>query len=104
MSGEWSQGCNINQVAVTVWQLADLIFLRWDKLLSVSALKGFCLALNHIFHFGGLGIASLMEIAILMRNFENSCHHQEIRFLVGCGVSSAELCLSPFLTLSYGAG
>ena len=56
-----------------------LIHLRQDKGLSVSAVKGYCSALNSVLALKGQDLASSREITTLLRSFARSVNPVELR-------------------------
>ena len=56
-----------------------LIHLRQDKGLSVSAVKGYCSALNSVLALKGLDLAASREITTLLRSFARSVNPVELR-------------------------
>ena len=56
-----------------------LIHLRHDKGLSVSAVKGYCSALNSVLALKGRDLASSREITTLLRSFARSVNPVELR-------------------------
>ena len=56
-----------------------LIHLRQDKGLSVSAVKGYCSALNSVLALKGRDLAASREITILLRSFARSVNPVELR-------------------------
>ena len=56
-----------------------LIHLRQDKGLSVSAVKGYCLALNSVLALKGRDLATSREITTLLRSFARSVNPVELR-------------------------
>ena len=60
--------------------IADfLIYLRREKGLSVSAVKGYRSALNSVFALRGMDLADSPEISMLMRAFAKSARPSELR-------------------------
>ena len=55
------------------------IHLRLDKGLSVSAVKGYCSALNSVLALNGRDLASSREITMLLRSFSRSVDPVELR-------------------------
>ena len=53
--------------------------LRRDKGLSVSAVKGYCAALNSVFALKGMDLAASRELSMLMRSFSKSVRPEELR-------------------------
>ena len=67
-------------VNATVPVVVDfLIHLRQDKGLSVSAVKGYCSALNSVLALKGLDLAASREITTLLRSFARSVDPVELR-------------------------
>ena len=56
-----------------------LIYLRQDKGLSVSAVKGYSSALNSVLALKGRDLASSREITMLLRSFARLVNHAELR-------------------------
>ena len=56
-----------------------LIHLRQDKGLSVSAVKGYCSALNSVLALNGRHLAASREISMLLRSFSRSVDPVELR-------------------------
>ena len=56
-----------------------LIHLRQDKGLSVSAVKGYCSALNSVLALKGRDLAMSREITTLLRSFSRSVNPVELR-------------------------
>ena len=56
-----------------------LIHLRYDKGLSVSAVKGYSSALNSVLALKGRDLASSREITVLLRSFSRSVNPVELR-------------------------
>ena len=56
-----------------------LIYLRQDKGLSVSAVKGYSSALNSVLALKGRDLASSLEITMLLRSFARSVNPVELR-------------------------
>ena len=70
----------MSPVTATIQQITDfLVYLRREKLLSLSAVKGYCSALNSVFSLRGMDLAASREISMLMRSFAKSSSPQEIR-------------------------
>ena len=67
-------------VNATVPVVVDfLIHLRQDKGLSVSAVKGYCSALNSVLALKGRDLAASREITTLFRSFSRSVNPVELR-------------------------
>ena len=76
----WCRGRGIAPVNATVPVVVDfLIHLRQDKGLSVSAVKGYCSALNSVLALKGRDLASSREITTLLRSFARSVNPVELR-------------------------
>ena len=76
----WCRGRSIAPVNATVPVVVDfLIHLRQDKGLSVSAVKGYCSALNSVLALKGLDLAASREITTLLRSFARSVIPVELR-------------------------
>ena len=76
----WCRGRGVAPVNATVPVVVDfLIHLRQDKGLSVSAVKGYCSALNSVLALKGRGLAASREITTLLRSFSRSVNPVELR-------------------------
>ena len=76
----WCRGRGVAPVNATVPVVVDfLIHLRQDKGLSVSAVKGYCSALNSVLALKGWDLAASREITTLLRNFARSVNPVELR-------------------------
>ena len=76
----WCRGRGVAPVNATVPVVVDfLIHLRQDKGLSVSAVKGYCSALNSALALKGRDLAASREIATLLRSFSRSVNPVELR-------------------------
>ena len=76
----WCRGRGVAPVNATVPVVVDfLIHLRQDKGLSVSAVKGYCSALNSMLALKGLDLAASREITTLLRSFARSVNPVELR-------------------------
>ena len=76
----WCRGRSVAPVNASVPVVVDfLIHLRQDKGLSVSAVKGYCSALNSVLALKGLDLAASREITTLLRSFERSVNPVELR-------------------------
>ena len=76
----WCRGRSIAPVNASVPVVVDfLIHLRQDKGLSVSAVKGYCSALNSVLALKGLDLAASREITTLLRSFARSVNPVELR-------------------------
>ena len=76
----WCRGRSVAPVNASVPVVVDfLIHLRQDKGLSVSAVKGYCLALNSVLALKGLDLAASREITTLLRSFARSVNPAELR-------------------------
>ena len=74
------RGRGVAPVNATVPVVVDfLIHLRQDKGLSVSAVKGYCSALNSVLALKGQDLASSREIATLLRSLARSVNPVELR-------------------------
>ena len=61
----WCRGRGVAPVSATVFIIVDfLVHLRCDKVLSVSAVKGYCAALNSVFALKGMDQADSRPISI----------------------------------------
>ena len=75
----WCRGRGVAPVTATVPVVVDfLIHLRQDKGLSVSAVKGYCSALNSVLALKGRDLASSREIKMLLRSFSRSVNPVEL--------------------------
>ena len=76
----WCRGRGVAPVNATVPVVVDfLIHLRQDKGLSVSAVKGYCSALNSVLALKGRDLAASREITTLLRSFARSVNPIELR-------------------------
>ena len=76
----WCRGRGVAPVNATVPVVVDfLIHLRQDKGLSVSAVKGYCSALNSVLALKGRDLASSREITTVLRSFSRSVNPVELR-------------------------
>ena len=76
----WCRGRSIAPVNASVPVVVDfLIHLRQDKGLSVSAVKGYCSALNSVLALKGRDLAASREITTLLRSFARSVNPVELR-------------------------
>ena len=76
----WCRGRGVAPVNATVPVVVDfLIHLRQDKGLSVSAVKGYCSALNSVLALKGRDLAASREITTLLRSFTRSVNPVELR-------------------------
>ena len=76
----WCRGRGVAPVNATVPVVVDfLIHLRQDKGLSVSAVKGYCSALNSMLALKGRDLASSREITTVLRSFSRSVNPVELR-------------------------
>ena len=76
----WCRGRSVAPVNATVPVVVDfLIHLRQDKGLSVSAVKGYCSALNSVLALKGRDLASSREITTVLRSFSRSVNLVELR-------------------------
>ena len=76
----WCRGRGVAPVNATVPVVVDfLIHLRQDKGLSVSAVKGYCSALNSVLALKGRDLAASREITTLLRSFARSVNPFELR-------------------------
>ena len=76
----WCRGRSVAPVNASVPVVVDfLIHLRQDKGLSVSAVKGYCSALNSVLALTGLDLAASREITTLLRSFARSVNPVELR-------------------------
>ena len=76
----WCRGRSVAPVNASVPVVVDfLIHLRKDKGLSVSAVKGYCSALNSVLALKGRDLAASREITTLLRSFARSVNPVELR-------------------------
>ena len=76
----WCCGRGVAPVNATVPIVVDfLIHLRQDNGLSVSAVKGYCSALNSVLALMGRDLASSREITTVLRSFSRSVNPVELR-------------------------
>ena len=76
----WCRGRGVAPVNATVPVVVDfLIHLRQDKGLSVSAVKGYCSALNSVLALKGRDLASSREITTVLHSFSRSVNPVELR-------------------------
>ena len=76
----WCRGRSVAPVNASVPVVVDfLIHLRQDKGLSVSAVKGYCSALNSVLALKGRDLATSREITTLLRSFARSVNPVELR-------------------------
>ena len=76
----WCRGRSVAPVNASVPVVVDfLIHLRQDKGLSVSAVKGYCSALNSVLALKGLDLAASREITTLLRSIARSVNPVEFR-------------------------
>ena len=76
----WCRGRSVAPVNASVPVVVDfLIHLRQDKGLSVSAVKGYCWALNSVLALKGRDLAASREITTLLRSFVRSVNPVELR-------------------------
>ena len=76
----WCRGRGVAPVNATVPVVVDfLIHLRQDKGLSVSAVKGYCSALNSVLALKGRDLTASREITTLLRSFARSVNPVELR-------------------------
>ena len=75
----WCRGRGVAPVNATVPVVVDfLIHLRQDKGLSVSAVKGYCSALNSVLALMGRDLAASREITTLLCSFARSVNPVEL--------------------------
>ena len=75
----WCRGRGVAPVNATVPVVVDfLIHLSQDKGLSVSAVKGYCSALNSVLALKGRDLAASREITTLLRSFSRSVNPVEL--------------------------
>ena len=75
----WCRGRSVAPVNASVPVVVDfLIHLRQDKGLSVSAVKGYCSALNSVLALKGRDLAASREITTLLRSFARSVNPVEL--------------------------
>ena len=76
----WCRGRSVAPVNASVPVVVDfLIHLRQDKGLSVSAVKGYCSALNSVLALKALDLVASREITTLLRSFARSVNPVELR-------------------------
>ena len=76
----WCRGRGVAPVNATVPVVVDfLMHLRQDKGLSVSAVKGYCSALNSVLALKGQDLAASREITTVLRSFSRSVNPVELR-------------------------
>ena len=76
----WCRGRSVAPVNASVPVVVDfLIHLRQDKGLSVSAVTGYCSALNSVLALKGRDLAASREITTLLRSFARSVNPVELR-------------------------
>ena len=76
----WCRGRSVAPVNASVPVVVDfMIHLRQDKGLSVSAVKGYCSALNSVLALKGRDLAASREITTLLRSFARSVNPVELR-------------------------
>ena len=76
----WCRGRSVAPVNASFPVVVDfLIHLRQDKGLSVSAVKGYCSALNSVLALKGRDLAASREITTLLRSFARSVNPVELR-------------------------
>ena len=76
----WCRGRGVAPVNATVPVVVDfLIYLRQDKGLSVSAVKGHSSALNSVLALKGRDLSSSREITMLLRSFARSVNPVKLR-------------------------
>ena len=76
----WCRGRSVAPVNASVPVVVDfLIHLRQDKGLSVSAVKGYCSALNSVLALKGWDLTASREITTLLRSFARSVNPVELR-------------------------
>ena len=76
----WCRGRSVAPVNASGPVVVDfLIHLRQDKGLSVSAVKGYCSALNSVLALKGRDLAASREITTLLRSFARSVNPVELR-------------------------
>ena len=76
----WCRGRGVAPVNATVPVVVDfLIHLRQDKGLSVSAVEGYCSALNSVLALKGRDFAASREITTVLRSFSRSVNPVELR-------------------------
>ena len=75
----WCRGRGVAPVNATVPVVVDfLIYLRQDKGLSVSAVKGYSSALNSVLALKGRDLSASREITMLLRSFARSVNPVEL--------------------------
>ena len=76
----WCPGRNLDPVRACIQDLADFfVFLRRDKGLSISAIKGYRSTLSQVFGLKDMDLTLSRELSMLFRSFEKSCSPKEIK-------------------------
>ena len=76
----WCCGRGIAPINAAVPLIMDfLVHLRRDKGSPVSAVKGYCAALNSVFALKGTDLAAFRPISMLIRSFSKSVRLEELR-------------------------
>ena len=76
----WCRGSGVALVNATVPVVVDfLIYIRQDKGVSVSAVKGYSSALNSVLALKGWDLSASREITMLLRSFARSVNPVELR-------------------------
>ena len=74
----WCRGRGVDYATVPL--IVDfLVHLRCDKGLSLSAIKGYRVALNSVFALKGMDLADSCRIFMLIRSFSKSVRPEELR-------------------------
>ena len=69
----WCRGRGVAPVNATVPMIVDfLVHMCCDKGLSISAVKGYCAALNSVFVLKGMDLADCRPISMMVRSFSKS--------------------------------
>ena len=74
------------------------LYLRCDLGLSVPAVKGYWVALNHVFSLADTDLASNTVVSRMLRNFKKSCSSGEV-WPPDWNLSFLDVCLSHLLSL-----
>ena len=74
----WCGRRGVDPCMVTIPQIVEFFFLHQELGLSVSAVKGYRAALNHIFSLTGMDLAASLVASRMFRSFERSCPPREI--------------------------
>ena len=75
----WCCGRSVASINATVPLIMDFqVHLRRNKGLSISAVKGYCAALNSVFALKGMNLADSRPIFMLIRSFSKSVRPEEL--------------------------